>query len=621
MTGPMREVRLGEAGMILDKRPDGTIYARSPVRLGPYPERLTERLAHFANIAPERVLFAERDAQGGWRSVTYAEALDSIRRIGAALLRRGLSAERPIAILSDNGISHALIGLAAMHVGIPYAPISVAYSLMSTDFGKLRQIMACLTPGLVFAAEGARFGDAIGAAVPQDAEIVVDEGWPEGRKATSYAELLATDPSPEVEEAHRRVTPDMIAKFLFTSGSTGAPKGVINTQRMLCANQEMIAAHLAFLRDEPPVLLDWLPWNHTFGGNHNVGLTVYKGGSLYIDDGKPMPGAIERTVRNLREVAPTVYFNVPRGFEALLPYFRKEKPLRDLFFSRLKLMFYAGAGLSQHVWDEFEALALETCGERIAMITGIGSTETAPSALFTTLGASQSGAVGVPLPGVEVKLAPVGDKLEGRVRGPSITPGYWREAEMTRKAFDEEGYYCFGDALRFLDERDEMKGFRFEGRLSENFKLGTGTWVSVGPLRQAFLSAFAPYAKDVVITGHDRDEVCALVFPDVEACPALCAGLEPGSSAALVLGHEATRETRSPPRRVRARRYGLLDAGQAPDPYGRAALDRCERDHRQGLDQSACRADAPRSPRRGALRRSLAAFGDRGELTGSCPGS
>ncbi|SEC95359.1 4-coumarate--CoA ligase [Rhizobiales bacterium GAS188] len=540
MTRPMRPVRLGEAGMILDKRQDGTIYARSPVPLGPYPKRLTERLAHWANLAPDRIFLAERVRDGDWRRITYGEALAFVRRIGTALLARDLSPERPIAILSDNGIDHALLGLAAMHVGIPYAPISAAYSLMSSDFGKLRQIMQTLTPGLVFAADGQRFGAAIAAAIPPDAEILVTEGEPQ-RGATGFAELAATPATQAVDTAHRRTTPDSIAKFLFTSGSTGAPKGVINTQRMLCANQEMIAAHLAFLREEPPVLVDWLPWNHTFGGNHNVGLTVYNGGSLYIDEGKPMPGAIERTVRNLREIAPTVYFNVPRGFEALVPYFRKERPLRELFFSRLKLMFYAGAGLSQHVWDDLEELALETCGERIAMITGLGSTETAPSALFTTLAASQSGAVGVPLPGVDVKLAPVGDKLEGRVRGPSITPGYWREEAITRKAFDEEGYYCFGDALCFLDEHDEMKGFRFDGRLSENFKLATGTWVSVGPLRQAFLSAFAPYAKDVVIAGHDRDEVCALVFPDIEACRALCAELAPSDPAEAVLRHETTR--------------------------------------------------------------------------------
>jgi len=544
----MRPVRLGEAGMILDKRADGTIHARSPVPLGPYPDRLTERLSYWARLAPDRIFLGQRAVNGDWRRVTYGDALDLVRRIGTALLARGLSAERPVAILSDNGIEHALLGLASMHVGIPYAAVSAAYSLLSSDFAKLRTMLQKLTPGLVFAADGCEFSRAIAAAAPRDAEVVVVDREPEGRTATPFAALAATRATSEVDAAHARTSADSIAKFLFTSGSTGTPKGVINTQRMLCSNQEMIAAHLAFLKDEPPILVDWLPWSHTFGGNHNTGIALYNGGSLYIDDGKPMPGAVERTVRNLREIAPTVYFNVPRGFEALVPYFRKEKALRELFFSRLKLMFYAGAGLSQHVWDELDELALESCGERIAMITGLGATETGPSALFTMLGASQSGAVGVPLPGVEVKLAPVGDKFEGRVRGPSITPGYWRDEEVTREAFDEEGYYRFGDALRFLDPRGETKGFQFDGRIAENFKLATGTWVTVGPLRQAFLSAFAPFASDVAIAGHDRGEVCALVFPDIEACRGLCSGLPPASEAAEVLRHPA----------IRAKLAGLL---------------------------------------------------------------
>jgi feruloyl-CoA synthase len=541
MSRPMRPVRLGEAGILLDKRADGTIYARSPVQLGPYPERLTSRLAHWARVAPHRTFLAQRGKDGDWRRLSYGEAADLVRRVGAALLTRDLSPERPVVILSDNGIEHALLGLAALHVGIPYAPISVAYSLMSSDFGKLRYILETLTPGLVFAADGAAFSRAIAAAAPADAEIVVKEREPAHRKATVFANLASSKATGAVDAAHLRTTPDTIAKFLFTSGSTGMPKGVINTQRMLCSNQAMIAAHLPFLEDEPPVLVDWLPWNHTFGGNHNIGIAIHNGGSLHIDDGKPMPGAIERTVRNLREIAPTIYFNVPRGFEALLPFLRQDRALRENFFSRLKVMFYAGASLSQTVWDEIAELSFETCGERIAMLTGLGATETAPSAIFTTPETSRAGAVGVPLPGVEVKLAPVGDKLEGRVRGPNITPGYWRDEEVTRKAFDEEGYYRFGDALRFLDEKDESKGFCFDGRIAENFKLATGTWVTVGSLRQAFLTAFAPYAKDVVIAGHDRDEVCALVFPDLAACRSLCADLSAASGEAEVLRHQATR--------------------------------------------------------------------------------
>src|SRR5580700_10508990 len=533
-----RHVRLRTSGASVERCPDGSLLVRPDEPLGPYPRVLTDRVIEWAKIEPNRICAAKREKNGGWRSLTYSQVYAAVRSIAQALLDRGLSVERPVAILSENDLEHLLLMLAGQHAGIPTAHISPVYSLVSKDLAQLRHCLGLLTPGMVFVSDGEKYQRAIEVAVGDEIELVVASSPPEFRKATRFAELLATNPTKALEAAHERIDPDSPAKFLFTSGSTGMPKAVINTHRMICSNQQMIAQVFGFLEDEPPVLVDWLPWNHTFGGNHNIGIAIHNGGSLYIDEGKPMPGAIERTVRNLREIAPTIYFNVPRGFEALLPFLRQDRALRENFFSRLKVMFYAGASLSQTVWDEIAELSFETCGERIAMLTGLGATETAPSAIFTTPETSRAGAVGVPLPGVEVKLAPVGDKLEGRVRGPNITPGYWREEETTRKAFDEEGYYCFGDALRFLDDADEMKGFRFEGRLSENFKLATGTWVSVGPLRQAFLSAFAPYAKDVVITGHDRDEVCALVFPDVEACRRLCAELPASSGVAEVLRHE-----------------------------------------------------------------------------------
>jgi feruloyl-CoA synthase len=410
--------------------------------------------------------------------------------------------ERPIAILSGNDIEHALLGLGAMYAGIPYAPISTAYSLVSSDFGKLRHIFGLLTPGLIFAADRTAYARALAAVAPQDAEVIT---------AADFSKLLASPPG-EADVEPNRVGLHTVAKILFTSGSTGTPKGVINTQRMLTSNQQIVKSILAFVEEEPPILCDWMPWNHTFGGNHDFGFVLYNGGSLYIDEGKPTPRDFEATVRNLEDVAPNVFLNVPKGFEALLPYLRDRPGFRERFFSRLKLLYYAGAGISQPVWDELQRQAVAACGEQIVMFTGLGSTETGPAALFPDKNLRQAGDVGLPAPGVELKLVPQGEKLELRLRGPSITPGYWRQPELTREAFDEEGFYRIGDALKFVDPSDVSKGFSFDGRLAEDFKLSTGTWVSVGPLRAKFLAHCAPYAQDVVIAGHERGDVTALIF-------------------------------------------------------------------------------------------------------------
>ena len=520
---PLRRVPLGAADVAVTRRDDGAVVLRSPHALGRYPRNLGERLEHWAREAPARILAAQRSPEGGWRTLTYAAAFARARRVGQALLDRGLSAERPLAILSENSLEHLLLMLGALHVGVPCAPVSPAYSLLSTDHAKLRHVMALATPGLVFA-QDERFAGAIAAAVPKGAEV----------RSGSVPEA---EPTARVDEAHARTGPDTIAKLLFTSGSTGQPKAVVHTQGMWCANQQMLAQSLPYLAEVPPVLVDWLPWHHTAGGSHNIGIVLYHGGTLYIDEGRPLPGLVEKTVRNLREIAPTIYFNVPRGYEALLAFLRADEALRRRFFSRLGLMQYAAAVLPQPVWEAYEALAVQTCGERILWITGYGATETAPFAMSTNRGAARAGTVGLPVDGLEMKLVPVNGKHEARFRGPSITPGYWRQPELTLAAFDEEGYYRTGDALRFLDPADPAQGLEFDGRIAEDFKLTTGTWVSVGPLRAQVIAAGDPWVQDVVLAGHDRGEVCALVIarpgakdPDLQGLLDALAARSTGSS-------------------------------------------------------------------------------------------
>ncbi len=541
-TAPLRPVRLGAPDALVERDADGTIRMRTEAPLGAYHANLGEPLARWALEAPDRVFLAQRGPDDSWRELTYAQVFDTVKRIGAALLRRNLSPERPIVILSGNGIEHAVLGLAATYVGIPYAPVSPAYSLMSSDFGKLRMIVDLLTPGLVFAADGNAFARAIAATLPDDVEVVVTAKPPSDRKATLFADLIGAEDEAAVAAAHARVTPETIVKFLFTSGSTGTPKAVINTHRMLCSNQAMLAAGLQFIADEPPVVLDWLPWSHTFGGNHNFNMVLTQGGSLYIDDGNPTPPGVPKTARNLREIAPTIYFNVPKGYEALAAHFRADDTLRRNFFSRLKVLFYAGAGLNQATWDDITRLSVETTGERVIFLTSLGSTETAPAALACTWEFDRPGNIGLPCPGVELKLVPSDGKLEARLRGPLITPGYWRQDHHTQTAFDEEGYYKIGDALKFADPADPMQGLLFDGRIAEDFKLSTGTWVSVGPLRGHFIDHFAPFVRDVVFAAPDRDHIGALVFPDIEACRQL-AGLGDAATPETILAGANVRAT------------------------------------------------------------------------------
>jgi len=529
----------------VEQRVDGSMLLTSVAQLPEFANNLTDRLAHWATKTPDKTLIAQRRASDGqWQRVSYAQALDKVQRIASFLLSQELSTERPIAILSGNSIEHFLLGLAAMYVGIPYSPISTAYSLISTDYSKLRYISDKLTPGLVFVDDLNAYRTAIESVIPEHCQVVAvaaGEGL-SGYQVSVFDEMLNTPISDEIKIANAQVNGDTIAKLLFTSGSTGMPKGVINTQRMLCANQQMLSVYFDFVKEQSVVICDWLPWNHTFGGNHNTGLALYNGGSLYIDEGKPVTKLMSTTINNLREIAPTIYFNVPKGYELLVKELKLHSDVAENFFSKLQVLYYAGAGLAQHVWDDLGALSIKYTGRKIPLLTGLGATETAPAALFARVEEAASGVVGVPAPGVELKLIPNQGKLEARVKGVSITPGYWRDEQKTSAAYDEEGFYCLGDALKFIERDNPSRGFFFDGRVSDDFKLDTGTWVSVGTLKANMIHAFAPYIQDVVIVGRDRGFISALVFADLENCKTLIGSHAADFPMAQVVNDTAVRE-------------------------------------------------------------------------------
>ncbi len=531
---PYRDCSVGGCTQAkLTRRADGCILISAVEPLAAYPERLTDHLERWAAKTPDHPFAARRRNGGEWETISFAQMLARAQGIAQALATRGLSAERPIAILSENDLDHLSLAFGAMWAGVPYAPVSTAYSLVSQDFGKLRHILGKLTPGLVFASSPA-YAKAIAATVGPDVEVVLAQGALEGRSTTPLSELLHTEPGAQGAAAHAKVDGDTIVKFLFTSGSTKQPKGVISTHRMLSANLQMIAQSSVFLTEAPPMLVDWLPWNHTFGGSHNVGIALAMGGTLYIDDGKPTPAGIKETLRNLREVPSTVHYNVPKGFEEIALAMDTDEQLRQTFFKNLKSMFFAGAGLSQAVWNHLDKHAVATLGRRVRMITGLGMTETSPTctnALHDTVGAAH---IGLPNPGCEVKLVPLAGKLEIRFRGPHVMPGYWREPELSAEAFDDEGFYCTGDAAKLVDENDLHQGLLFDGRIAEDFKLSSGTFVSVGPLRAKVIAAGAPYVQDVVVTGIDRGEIGLLIFPRLDTCRTL-AGVGPDAGLAEVL--------------------------------------------------------------------------------------
>lgn len=520
----------------VERRGDGSLLLKPSGELPSCPERLIDSLEHWAQVAPQRVLVARRGPGGEWRTVTYQEMFARVRRIAAGLLTRNLSLDRPIAILSGNSIEHLTLGFAAMWAGIPYCPVSPSYSQASADLQKLRYVLNLLTPGMVVAFDTPSFQRALGLDILSATEIVGDADVA-GRAVTPLT-ALEMEPGSELDAAHAQTNAETIARFLLTSGSTGQPKAVVTCNRMLCSNAEMLRQVLPFLVDEPPVLVDWLPWNHTFGGSHNIGLVLYNGGSLYIDDGRPTPSGIAETLRNLREISPTVYFNVPKGFEMLAHHLNADAQLRGNFYRRLRAYFFAGAALAQHTWDALDDASLEALGIRTPMLAGLGCTETGPSVTFTTPSAARSGVIGLPAKGNLVKLTRVEEKLEIRVRGPAVTPGYWRMPELTRAAFDEEGFYCLGDAVRLIDPSDPTRGLMFDGRIGEDFKLSNGTWVSVGPLRAELIAALSPIAQDVVLAGLNEDWVGALIIPDLRACGQLLGLAETPAYASLARNSE-----------------------------------------------------------------------------------
>jgi len=536
MTKPrLRPVKLWDAEIDWETRPDGAILVRQTAPLGDFPATMSERIEHWAEVRPETTWMAERAPGGGdWVRVSYGELLAHVRAIGQALLDLGLSVERPLVILSGNAIPHALVALGAQYVGIPSAALAPAYSLLSKDHGKLKSIREQITPGAVFADDLDRFAPAIEAVFADLPRLGVTG------QGADWAGLLTTPVTEAVAAARAATGPDTVAKFMFTSGTTGNPKAVIQTQRMLTANMEQVTDCYAYLRDEPPVILDWAPWNHVAAGNLIFNVAIYNGGTFHIDGGRPTPDGMGETIRNLREIATNWYWNVPAGFEMLLEAMARDRVLAEHVFRDLKIMYYAGAAMAQHTWDALKQAAIDTTGEEILLATGLGATETAPFALFQTEPQASPGNIGIPAKGLTLKLVPNDGKWEARVKGPNVTPGYWRDETLTAEAFDEEGFYKLGDALRFADPDDPGKGFFFDGRVAENFKMSTGTWVAVGALRARLTDALGGLARDAVIVGEGEDELGALLVPFRPACERIVPGGDAMDDATL-FAHPALR--------------------------------------------------------------------------------
>jgi feruloyl-CoA synthase len=572
------------------RRADGSLLLSTEEPLEPIPPHLGHWLRHWAEAAAERPFLAERDDAGDWCRLGYGEARKQVDRLSAAILARGLGPERPLVVLSGNSIAHALLMLAAIQVGVPVAPLSVAYS-EAEDLEKLGYLVDLLQPGMIFAEDGAAFSGPLGAIDTGRAELVHGPRPFEGLAGTAYETLLADAANDEVEAAFAAVGPDDVAKILFTSGSTGMPKGVVTPNAMLTANQVAWRQVHPFLAERPPVVVDWLPWNHCFGGSFNVNVVLANGGTFYIDPGKPMPGRFEATLACLAEIAPTIYLNVPAGIDLLLPHLEADAGFREHFFQDLELIFYAGSILPAPLWERLEAVSAKACGKPVIITTAYGMTETGPMHTMACEPMPAPSHVGLPIPGSETLLIPRDDRYELRCRGVNVTPGYFRRDDLNEAAFDAEGFLVTGDAARFVDPDQPARGLVFEGRLANNFKLLTGTWVQTDAVRVAAVAAAPLVIRDALICGHDRDEIGLLIFPNIAGCRELCDG--DSAEAGTLVRREAVRDylvaalgrhnARFSYRSRRIGRVRVLD--EPPSVYEAELTDKTYINQRAGLER------------------------------------
>ncbi|TMJ30789.1 MAG: acyl-CoA synthetase [Alphaproteobacteria bacterium] len=539
LQAPFKPIDFLSRDIRVERRGDGTILLQSNHRLKPYEKHVPAFLAKWAREVPDRVWLAQRRGpERAWLKLSYGEAKQQVDAVTQALLDRGFGPDKAVMILSSNSIEFALLSMAAMQARAPLAPVSPAYSVMSLDHAKLKYVFELIKPGLVFVQNGEIYADAL-ADLPLDGVLLVHvDKAPPKRPSLPWSELVATKPSDAVQKSIDRIEPETVGKFLFTSGSTGMPKAVINTQEMMCAKVRKPT-------DPVPVMLDWLPWNHTMGGNATFQGNLAEGGTTWIDDGKPLPGLFEETLRNLREISPTYFANVPAGYAMLATALEKDEGLAQKFFKNLNSLAYGGATLSSDLYDRMERLAVKHTGYRLPFVTGWGSTETAPTATTVHWASERVGLVGLPFPGVRLKMVPTGEegRYELRLKSVIVTPGYYKRPDLTAEMFDEEGFYQIGDAGRFVDPADPSQGLVFDGRVVEDFKLTSGTFVLVGTLRSTAVAAVSPVLQDAVVCGQDRDYVGLLGFPNVAACRHIAGDENVQLSTAEVLAHPKVVET------------------------------------------------------------------------------